>query len=75
MIENADIERRFQLHKPDEARGRAMDHVRSSIIELAYTIVANTYEGREQSLALTKLEEVTFFAIASIARKDDEAQK
>lgn len=69
MISQKEIDRRFDLHSPDEDQGVRMDSIRAEIKQLAEYIVENTPVSREQSLALTKLEEVTFNAIGSIARE------
>lgn len=63
-----DIERRFKYHKPDEARRRQHDAWREEFIAWAGSIEA-IGPSREVSLALTKLEEASFWVHADIARK------
>lgn len=49
----------------------AMDFFRESIISLGEEIEAGLPECRERSLALTKLEEVCFYTIGTIARHQE----
>lgn len=62
----------FVLHPiaPDSPAADAADELRALFGALAHGVVDMTPAGREQSLALTKLEEGLFFAIAAIARKE-----
>lgn len=68
-----DIERRFKYHKPDEERRAQHDAWREEFIAWARSIAA-IGSSREVSLALTKLEECSFWVHADIARRqyDDE---
>lgn len=45
------------------------DDLKKSVAKLAQSILMNTSTSREQSLALTKLEELFFWATAAIARE------
>lgn len=65
----ADIEHRFAYHAPTSPI-RASEHasVRESCSMLAGLLNDIVPEGREKALALTKLEEVMFWANAAIAR-------
>lgn len=49
-----------------------MEKVRADALNLAYSIIDNCPESREQSLALTKLEEATMQAVAALARHEQE---
>lgn len=70
-IENdLDLENRFTYHKPTEARQQKYSTLRSMGKALAYKIKELCPKGREQALALTKLEEVIMWANASIAREE-----
>lgn len=63
------VERDLTNHPPRAAAvGSLMDDVMARIKELAHWIVDNVPSGREQSTALTKLEEVSMHAKAGIAR-------
>lgn len=69
MITPAEINRRFDLHPPmlPEDDGR-LDFVREVIKNAADQIVANTPSCREQSNAVTALEEALYWAVGSIVR-------
>jgi hypothetical protein len=66
----ADLDNRFMYHspKPDQLPRYAL--LRSVARDLAREIIAHTPPSREQSLALTHLEESIFFANAAIARNE-----
>jgi hypothetical protein len=69
-ISNEDIDHRFTYHvPPDEERAKAHEGVRTVLGETAKYVVARTPAGREQSLAITKLEEAMFWANAALARQ------
>lgn len=60
---------RFHFHTPkDEKTQIAHQVIRHECFQLAKIIVEKVPPGREQELALTKLEEVMFWANAGIAR-------
>lgn len=63
-----DIQNRFAYHKPDEDRVERHGAVRNSLQSVALKILSLTPPGREQALALTKLEEAMVWANAAIAR-------
>lgn len=63
------IESDFAYHRPPEAAdGEALGVMRRRLLKVAQAIVVEVPPGREQSLALTKLEEVMFWANAGVAR-------
>lgn len=68
-MDSADISNRFAYHAPadDEKRMRHAD-MRSRCGALAQELNVVLPEGREKSLAITKLEEVMFWSNAAIAR-------
>ena len=70
MIDKDEIERRFTYHPPvsDEQAAHYVE-VRQTAKNLASLIIEVTPESREQSLAITSLEEVVFWANAAIARR------
>lgn len=65
-----DLEKRFTYHPPKEGQAVKYEEIRREAKNLARIIVNLTPESREQSLALTKLEEVVFWANAAIARNE-----
>lgn len=64
-----EIDRRFDFVKDlGYEQTEACIRVRAMAKQLARTIGRDTPRGREQSLAITKLEEALHFAIAAIVR-------
>lgn len=62
--------RRFQYHPPPNARvGENHSRMREACIALLHEVCRRVPEGREQSLAITKLEEVMMWSNAGIARE------
>lgn len=74
-MHNDDINNRFDFHPATTAEKRG-DHgsVRNACAELARFINEHVPDGREKSLAITKLEEAMFWANAAIARPRLEQQ-
>lgn len=68
------VESDFSFHpaNTDEKRS-AHTNIRERSKILALYLAENLPAGREQSMALSKLEEVMFWANAAIARSSDEA--
>ena len=66
--EIADIEKRFTYHAPTGNQPEQYDAMRMNARSMAIVLVALTRPSREQSLAMTKLEEAVFWANAAIAR-------
>ena len=60
----------FTYHKPKEDQADRYVALRDKAKGLAVAIAENTPPCREQSLALTKLEECVMFANAAIARNE-----
>lgn len=67
---NQDIENRFTYHPPKEGQPEKYTKLREKAKELAYMVDELCPNSREKSLALTKLEEMVFYANASIARNE-----
>ena len=59
---------RFESHNVDSASIEKMNMIRERAVELASAILLLAPVGREQSLALTNLEQTVFWANAGIAR-------
>ena len=60
----------FKYHSPKGDQVDRYPHIRKRAKELNDTILRLTPKSREQSLALTKLEEAVMWANASIARNE-----
>ena len=69
-MDSKDIENRFAFHAASRQE-KADEHTsaRQGCRQLADQLNALLPEGREKSLAVTKLEEVMFWANAAIARE------
>lgn len=60
----------FTYHAPLSDQPARYTSIRDKAKELAVELLENTPPSREQSLALTKLEEAVMFANAAIARNE-----
>lgn len=64
-----DLEHRFAYHPPRNDRTKlAHENIRVTSLNLARYFEGLLPDGREKSLAITKLEEAMFWANAAIAR-------
>lgn len=70
IAQDKDLENRFTYHAPKEGQPQRYTELRDAAKHLAYIIKLGTPQSREQSLALTKLEEAVFWANAAIARNE-----
>ena len=70
-----DLENRFAYHKSDWKTAQEHNEMRSRCAHLAEFIEGNVPWGREQALALTKVEEAMFWANAGIARIDKSGER
>jgi hypothetical protein len=68
MITKNELNERFSAHLIDTTQQERCHEIRERAGEIAHLIADTTPESREQSLALTKLEEVVFWANAAISR-------
>ena len=66
---NDKIENAFTYHAPKDGQPEKYQAIREKAKELAYLIQELVPPSREQSLAMTKLEECSMWANAGIARK------
>ncbi|MEU5091731.1 hypothetical protein [Streptomyces sp. NPDC021356] len=72
-MDSAELAHRFNYHPPRTAAvAEAHSSVREQCTQLAGCIDSTVPEGREKALAVTKLEEVMFWANAAIARAGSE---
>ena len=67
------IDNDFVYHAPFGDQAERYGTMREAARQLAHHVAANTPASREQSIALTKLDEVVFWANAAIARNEVEA--
>lgn len=67
-MDKEDLINRFNYHSPDEEKAKAHANVRATLLWAASLINELIPEGREKSLAVTKLEEAMFWANAGLAR-------
>ncbi len=65
---NNKIEAAFTYHTPEHGQAEKCAEIRSKAKEFAYMITQLVPDSREQSLAITKLEECVMWANAGIAR-------
>lgn len=63
-----DIANRFDFHQPDDEKRMSHEFVRNMLAATAKDFEHLLPEGREKSLAITKLEEAMFWANAALAR-------
>lgn len=73
IIMNERINNTFTYHKPISDQPERYELIRNAARNLAFVIVENSPTSREQSIALTALEEVIFNVNAAIARNEKEA--
>lgn len=67
-LPHEDIDHRFNHHAPSLEKVDRHDRARAEVRLVAHAFQESLPEGREKSLALTKLEEAMFWANAAIAR-------
>ena len=67
---NETIENNFSYHTPKQGQPEKYNQLRDKAKELAYLISEVCPNSRERALAMTKLEECSMWANASIAREE-----
>lgn len=65
-----ELENNFTYHTPKDGQNIKYEQLRAKAKELAYLIKELTPKSREQSLAITQLEQAVFWANASIGRNE-----
>ena len=70
MDKRQQVEHNFTYHAPKEGQPEKYVKLRENAKFLAHLILELTLESREQSLALTNLEQAIFWANAAIARNE-----
>ena len=68
LVGPEELLRRFKFHPATEVTGPLHDEARLLLHDAARQVVSLTPVGREQSLAVTALEEAMFWTNAAIAR-------
>ena len=66
--QTADLAKRFTYHAPKPGQPERYTALRETALKLATLVVEQTPNGREQALALTKIEEAVMWANSAIAR-------
>ncbi len=69
-ITDEELVKRFTYHAPKGDQSERYKRLRNTAHALAIEILDATPESREQSLALTHLEQAIFYANAAIARRE-----
>lgn len=69
-IDSKELQCRFTYHSPKGDQPKRYVEIRDKAHEFAMAILNRTPESREQSLALTALEEAVMWANAAIARRE-----
>jgi len=64
-----ELDLRFTYHAPKQGQPEIYETIRDQAKELAINLTNRIPESRERSLAITKLEEVVFWANAAVARR------
>lgn len=68
-VTDTELQNRHSFHaNPNEIQLAHYDAIRSRFLEMAKMVRDHVPPGREQAIALTKLEEAQFFAIAGCSR-------
>ena len=74
-MSHADLKNRFSSHPANGSLAKDSAVVREAILTAAYHIEDTVPNGREKSLAFTKLEEAMFWANAGIFRPQSETSE
>ena len=73
-MNNSELANRFKFHPAtDDTTKQRHEDIRAVCGSVAAALDILLPDGREQALAITKLEEVMFWANAAIARNHEEA--
>ncbi|MCK9361630.1 hypothetical protein M0Q28_05435 [Patescibacteria group bacterium] len=72
MAQGTELDKVYTYHPPFGTQQERYVRIRDEAKSFATTILALTPKSREQSLALTKLEEVVMWANSAIARNEND---
>lgn len=67
---HGDLAVRFSYHPPKDGQPLRYEAIRATAKQFAEFVTSRTPASREQSLAITKIEEAVFWANAAIARNE-----
>lgn len=70
MISYHELEKRFSYHAPKDGQPERYEKMRDKFKDLATYIIENTPDSREQSVAITNLEDSMMWSNAAIARNE-----
>ncbi len=70
MITQSELDVKFKYHSPKDDQPTRYEAIRAKAKELATLIVETSPASREQSLAITNLEQAIMWANAGIARNE-----
>jgi hypothetical protein len=65
-----EINKRFSYHAPQPGQAEKYENIREACRKTAFVVVKLCPESREREVALTKLDEVSMWANAAIARRE-----
>lgn len=74
MVQGTDLEKVYTYHPPKEGQQERYVAIRDAAKAFASIILRDTPQSREQSLALTNLEQSVMWANAAIARNENEVK-
>ena len=73
-VTDEELVNRYTYHAPTEEQKQRHEEIRQAVLSCARTIVRLTPYSREQSTALTNLDNVMLLASAAIARNEPSGQ-
>jgi hypothetical protein len=71
-ISDVELDNRFGYHEPAKEKWGLIQAIHDTFLNMARFVRDETPTSREQSSALTALEEAEHYAIAAIVRRSDE---
>lgn len=71
MAQGSELSKVYKYHEPSDAQVEVYDKIRGAARGFAEVVLKESKPSREQSLALTKIEEAMMWANAGVARNED----